>query len=645
MEYTSMNNPSRLPVLFVLATLLLMAVWLVFSTLVVPPLIENAYRGESLPIFNRIISGQAVHPVAHYLTVWRRITYLGLLVPFIISLVVLVTEEEHVRAWAWSRSSLLITMVIMIHLIPLWIFTYFPSQDGPVHLNIANVIRQYYSPDLDVFREYYVLNKDLDPNWATYLVLVSLMYIVPPLVAEKILLSSYIILLPLSTCYALRSIRPTTGLLTLLVSPFIYNNLLHMGFYNFSYSLPMFFFVLGYWLRYRDRLTYNRTFTLAFLSLLLYFCHLVSLVITYTAIILLTMVECAQHIHRRRVDLYELWQAFGTQILPLIYALLPACILALIFLDRQGMTATNRLSAWTLLQGLLNLRVLISYDPFEVWCSRALVVLFVIVTFSLFASKVVHRHRGHWNSFFLVVIAYIVIYFIAPNAMSNGSEINVRLSLYPFLALILWFEGHSLSKMKEWRMAIYALGIALMLLGLHTIQYVTLNSFLEEYLSGTHLIAPNTTLLSLVFSKHTGEIVSGAPSPFLHASGYIAAQRNIIALSNYQPTTGSFPIIFRPHLTPPLHIAIVNERRHKSSLEAGSDALQNEPPDVDFLTYPHRTGGHVDYVLVWDVRQEQHNLEATHSIFRQLQAHYELIYTSPRRGLMQLYRWKNGKKE
>ena len=132
-------------------------------------------------------------------------------------------------------------------------------------------------------------------------------------------------------------------------------------------------------------------------------------------------------------------------------------------------------------------------------------------------------------------------------------------------------------------------------------------------------------MLSLAFSQHTGLIVSGAPSPFAQASGYIAAQRNIVALDNYQPTARHNPIIFRPNRNPYPHITVVDERKNESRLEAGERAFSYEPPHVDFLTYPQRTGGHVDYVLVWDVRHEQRDLEATHSIFTQLQAHYELV--------------------
>ena len=38
---------------------------------VVPGIIAPAYRGESFPLLNAMIRGQAVHPVEHYLRVWR----------------------------------------------------------------------------------------------------------------------------------------------------------------------------------------------------------------------------------------------------------------------------------------------------------------------------------------------------------------------------------------------------------------------------------------------------------------------------------------------------------------------------------------------------------------------------------------------
>jgi hypothetical protein len=69
-----MTNPNRLSCLLVLATILGAVLWLVFSKLIVPWLIDSAYHGVSLPVLNDIISGQAIHPLEYYLTIWSHRT-------------------------------------------------------------------------------------------------------------------------------------------------------------------------------------------------------------------------------------------------------------------------------------------------------------------------------------------------------------------------------------------------------------------------------------------------------------------------------------------------------------------------------------------------------------------------------------------
>ena len=48
-------------------------VWIVFAKLIVPPVIESAYRGESWPFLNRMILGRHVNPVSFYLEKWDTI--------------------------------------------------------------------------------------------------------------------------------------------------------------------------------------------------------------------------------------------------------------------------------------------------------------------------------------------------------------------------------------------------------------------------------------------------------------------------------------------------------------------------------------------------------------------------------------------
>ncbi|MFQ5690890.1 MAG: hypothetical protein ACE5HQ_11520 [Gemmatimonadota bacterium] len=51
-----------------------LTVWLALANLAVPWLIRSAYDGRSLPLLNRLISGQATHPVTRYLAEWSAVS-------------------------------------------------------------------------------------------------------------------------------------------------------------------------------------------------------------------------------------------------------------------------------------------------------------------------------------------------------------------------------------------------------------------------------------------------------------------------------------------------------------------------------------------------------------------------------------------
>src|SRR6266849_4077207 len=79
-----------------------LGLWTVFAKLVVPAVIGSAYRGESWSFLNRMISGQATHPVVDYLQDWDRVTIAGLLSVLGFWLVVLVISNPAVIQWAPS---------------------------------------------------------------------------------------------------------------------------------------------------------------------------------------------------------------------------------------------------------------------------------------------------------------------------------------------------------------------------------------------------------------------------------------------------------------------------------------------------------------------------------------------------------------
>ena len=97
--------------------------------------------------------------------------------------------------------------LVALHLLPIWIFPFFPTQDGVSHVYNAHVLREYWNPAYD-FQTFYDINWNLFPNWLSHFVLAALMLVIPPLLAEKLFLSAYVILFPLAISYFLRSLHP-----------------------------------------------------------------------------------------------------------------------------------------------------------------------------------------------------------------------------------------------------------------------------------------------------------------------------------------------------------------------------------------------------------------------------------------------------
>ena len=66
------RTPKQVSSMLALGIVAFGLLWIVLSQYAVPPLIESSYHGRSLPFLNRMISGQASHPVGEYLSAWFR---------------------------------------------------------------------------------------------------------------------------------------------------------------------------------------------------------------------------------------------------------------------------------------------------------------------------------------------------------------------------------------------------------------------------------------------------------------------------------------------------------------------------------------------------------------------------------------------
>ena len=504
----------------------------------------------------------------------------------------------------------LFAALIVLHLLPIWMLPFAPTQDGPAHLSMAHALRQYDSPEGLYLRECFAPNQEAIPNWFVFFLLADVLRFLSLPMAEKVLLSAYVILLPLSARYALRAVRPGAGFLAFLSFPFVYNLLLNLGFYNFCFSLAAFLFSLGFWLRHRGRLGIGRTTILALLVLWTWFCHPVTL-----AVLVGTLLTLASWRTLRLRSLKGL--------LPPLAASAPAVVLLLSFLqDRIGGKVSDMTMAAKARQ-LAGLYSLVSLDPRLVAFSVALSLLLGLLTLAALSRRFRRRGLLPGDGLLFACLFLVGIYFAAPNEMGQEGFVTHRLNLFSFLVLILWLGTFSFPDALRTAIRSAGAAISLGLLAAIFSIWAGLGAYLSDILTAAPHLKPRSTLLTLSFS-HAGEDEDGSGDdltfrtwPFVHAGSHLAARVPLVDLSLYEAHEDYFPLTYRPQRDPYLHLA-----RDPLDLEA-------QPPRVDLSRYPER----IDQVLlVWPAADER----GAQAVRRQLGA-YERVHVSPE-GLAELWR-------
>lgn len=489
-----------------------------------------------------------------------------------------------------------LAVVTIACLFPIWAFEYFPSTDGPSHLENAFILREVHAPDRD-YREFYRLNLDLVPNWFSHLALAALLVLFPPRVAEKVLLTGYVLFFILATLYFLRSVDRRTSPHVLLAAPLMYSFPLLMGFWNFCFSVPLMFLVLGFWWRRRRRGMDLRTAVgLNALLVLLYFCHLVSQVLA-----LGTVIGFAAVLNRARV----------LRTLGLAASLAPSISLPVYFALSRGVVPEGDYALGSL-PALIGLDVLVSLNPMTAVVSAALAGVFgVLMAATLFLDKLDPGGRGprlrigERDLFLLAALITAVAYLFTPQRISRGGFLHERLALYPFFFVLPWLTT-GLGRFVGRAVAGIAVILTVAHLALLTERFAALNRDLDEFASGRPYVQRNDLLLPLSFDDRG--FADSRISTFSHAADYYALDRGTIGLDNYEARSGYFPLVFAPGMSPFATIGTIEEHPGE--------------------TRPDRYPRAIDFILVW-------RKDRDHPVFAWIREHYEVVH---RQGGLTLFR-------
>ena len=413
----------------------------------------------------------------------------------------------------------------LLYVIPFWVVNHIPTTDGPCHLYNAWVLRQLNDPaEYPRFAEYYAVDPRPHPNWLTHGVLYLLTAVLRPLVAEKVLVSGYVLLFLAGMWSLCSAVRPDCRWTALLTFPFVFHQFFQLGFYNFSLSLGLMLLAVAFWWKHRNGFTLGAAVQLNLLLLVLWFAHIVSFLFALMAIGVLWLLSLRRPWRPRLVQ---------------AAALLPQLALPLWFLSVQG-TAwyPTRLSVDSLVRYLLRLEVLFTFSDLQLRAAAVLALIFLgLALWTLVARRTLWQRE---DGFLVMALLAVAVYFLSPEGVSGGSLLKQRLTLYPYLFLIPWLAP-SAGRVLRGVLAGALTLLAAVNLGYVVYWYDVLGREMETYLAGFEKVAPNTRVLPLLFDRRS----AAAMGPYGHAAAYAALEKGLIDWDNYAAATDLFPVRYK----------------------------------------------------------------------------------------------------
>lgn len=461
-----------------------------------------------------------------------------------------------------SREPYFFLLVTGLNLIPLLSVKFFPTLDGAAHLYNSQLILSLLTDDNSTLSSFFSFNEEPIPNWTGHAVMSFLKILLPAFVAEKMLLLTYMIGLPLAFRSLVNAISPHGRFMSYLVFPFTYSTIFFLGFYNFLLALVFLFFTLAFWIKLdKNPISLKGTLKLAVLVTVTYFSHIFVFGILLLLLGLYLVYEKAIEVHTGSKPLRAAVQRAFQNIAALVIAsFLPLVLAFRYFYSRASSGDSVYLSRNELVLWLTEIRptiALVEADErvFTVKLFYLMVVLTVIVVFTrareVAAASMINKELGIRSSLNMLVkstdfwlmtsLILLLMYFILPDSDGSAGYVSMRLALMFFLFYIVWLSAQ---KLKIWYGIIATSAALLCTFGLNT-GYLRaakeLDSWAQECHNVSEHILQNSIVLPINFSGN-----------WLHShfSNYLGVDKPMVILENYECSTGYFPLVWNDASVP-----------------------------------------------------------------------------------------------
>ena len=486
-------------------------------------------------------------------------------------------------------TSLALVSGIVVELLVVAAVPVFYTVDGATHLGGAFSLGQLITGAAGPFGRYLQLDWFPTPNTSPELLLALLLRGLDQDLAAKILMAGYIVALPLAMVYAVRGVRPASAWIALFALPLTFTLTFEYGFYNYSYATAGFLVVAGFVARHRREVGGRNLLLLGALLLLVYSMHMIPFAEALLFLGTVALWDAIADWRSRR----SIWPALRAHVVPAALAAAPSTLLLLVFMARTGVDEPGRfMPIVSKLAAFLSLAMpLATFDTREVVVTSVLAL--TILALGLAAAW--RRWRGFVptdaDAYLAFAVVASAVYVVAPSdSPSGGSFLLPRLALFPVYGALLWIAAHAIG--VRWRRvgAAAALVVAVALTVLRLPEHAYLSRLVRDYTSVAPCLAHEATMIQVSLARADPGSLRRT-DPMIAETGRLSSLTDGLDLDNVDASVPFYLIRYRPETDPFLYL--------QTNVGVFNSGFQTVPPVIDPIGYEQRTGGRVDYVLVF----------------------------------------------
>lgn len=521
---------------------------------------------------------------------------------------------------------LLVLLALSIIIIP----KYYITGDGGSHTYNAKVLFDFvFNRDRDFYKEFYTINRSIDPNWMGHLIIGFFLQLFPPWLADKLFQVIYVITFAFGFRYLIRSLEPRNVFLSFLFFPFLFTLAFQQGFYNYCLSLALLFWTIGFYIRIRQHLENPMAqFILSLLLLLTAFSHGMPAIY---AMMLIFLIWLTNHYYLFvPVDLKKIALA-GSQLMMIF---LPSLLLLVLFIAKRGLgtephawSKTRKLIEFFKFWGSQSTRHAEIYPA--VACGILILIYLLILSFTRMKVNIPKRTAIGFVFIFMAVFTFFS-YITCPHSTGGAGSLDLRLVFLPPLFLLFFFATKNWHDTARRMFIICSLLISVSFLVIRFPYVLKANAIGKEIMTAADMIPDKSVVLNLHVDDwqqlENGDSLFHKDGSFIHFSDFLGALKNkhLILLMNYEAEINYFPVNWQPGKNPGQSIA---------GLIPG-----HYPPCGNIAAYETQIGRKIDYLLIQNWRRDSENTSCIKDLIAQLNANYSVVYESKNNYVMVLKR-------